>query len=47
MFSQPTLIIEVEYRAWTADGKLRHPAYKGLLDHQDNAAIYRVDELIS
>ncbi len=39
---QPTLIAEIEYRAWTADGKLRHAAYKGLREHQDNADVYRV-----
>jgi hypothetical protein len=27
----------------TADGKPRHPAYKGLSEMQDNAAIFRVD----
>ncbi|MBX5195715.1 ATP-dependent DNA ligase [Rhizobium sp. NZLR10] len=40
----PTLIAEIEYRAWTSDGKLRHPAFKGLREVQDNAAVYRVDE---
>ncbi len=44
LFAQPTLIIDVEYRAGTHDGKLRHPSYKGLLEVQDNAAIYRMDE---
>ncbi|MDM9644449.1 non-homologous end-joining DNA ligase [Rhizobium sp. S163] len=39
---QPTLIAEIEYRAWTADGKLRHASYKGLREEQDNAAIYRI-----
>lgn len=39
---QPTLIAEVEYRAWTSDGKLRHAAYKGLRERQDNADVYRV-----
>lgn len=34
-------------RAWTRDGKLPHPSYKGILEHQDNAEIYRVDEFIS
>jgi bifunctional non-homologous end joining protein LigD len=43
VFAQRTLIVEVEYRAWTEDGMLRHPSYKGLSNHQDNAAIYRVD----
>jgi hypothetical protein len=39
VFSQPTLIVEIEYRAWAADGKLRHPSYKGVREVQDNAAI--------
>lgn len=39
---QPTLIAEVEYRAWTHDGKLRHASYKGLREHQDNAAVLEV-----
>ncbi|KAA0685983.1 ATP-dependent DNA ligase [Neorhizobium sp. P12A] len=40
---QPTLIAEIEYRAWTEDGKLRHASYKGLRDEQDNAAVYHLD----
>ncbi|ASR08861.1 ATP-dependent DNA ligase [Rhizobium leguminosarum bv. viciae] len=39
---QPTLIAEIEYRAWTHDGKLRAASYKGLRDVQDNAAIYEI-----
>ena len=27
---KPKLVAEIEYRAWTHDGKLRHPSYKGL-----------------
>ncbi|AXV15217.1 ATP-dependent DNA ligase [Neorhizobium sp. SOG26] len=41
---QPTLIAEIEYRAWTDEGKLRHASYKGLRDAQDNADIYRLKE---
>lgn len=40
---QPTLIAEIEYRAWTRDGSLRHASYKGLREQQDNAAIYRLE----
>lgn len=39
---QPTLIAEIEYRAWTHDGKLRHASYKGLREVQDNAAVYEI-----
>ncbi|MGO8244074.1 non-homologous end-joining DNA ligase [Rhizobium johnstonii] len=37
---KPTLVAEVEYRAWTDDEKLRHASYKGLRDVQDNAVVY-------
>jgi len=39
---QPTLIVEIEYRAWTHDGKLRHASYKGPREVQDNAAVYEM-----
>ncbi|MFP3547150.1 non-homologous end-joining DNA ligase [Rhizobium sp. SIMBA_035] len=44
VWAQPTLIAEIEYRAWTDDGKLRHASYKGLRDVQDNAAVYEIEE---
>ncbi len=40
---QPTLIAEIEFRAWTADRKLRHASYKGLRERQDNAEVFRLD----
>lgn len=39
----PTLIAEIEFRDWTSDGKLRHAAYKGLRERQDNADVFRLD----
>ncbi len=42
VFVQPTVIAEIEYRAWTDDVKLRHASYKGLRELQDNAAIYKL-----
>lgn len=42
IFVMPTLIAEIEYRAWTEDGKLHHPSYKGLREFQDNAAVYKI-----
>ncbi|MGH6858736.1 MAG: non-homologous end-joining DNA ligase [Phyllobacterium sp.] len=41
-FVLPTLIAEIEFRAWTQDSKLKHPSYKGLRDVQDNAAVYKL-----
>jgi len=42
IFVAPKLIAEIEYRAWTEDGKLRHASYKGLRDKHDNAAVYEI-----
>jgi bifunctional non-homologous end joining protein LigD len=44
VWAQPTLIAEIEYRAWTRDGKLRHASYKGLREVQDNATVYVLDQ---
>ncbi|KQS95454.1 non-homologous end-joining DNA ligase [Rhizobium sp. Leaf386] len=44
VFAQPTLIAEIDYHAWTEDGKLRHATYRGLREVQDNAAIYEIGE---
>ncbi|UWM74988.1 non-homologous end-joining DNA ligase [Rhizobium sp. WSM4643] len=41
---QPTLIAEIEFRQWTPDMQLRHAAYKGLRDRQDNADVFRLDD---
>ncbi|ACE90139.1 ATP-dependent DNA ligase protein [Rhizobium phaseoli] len=40
---KPKLVAEIEYRAWTHDGKLRHPSYKGLRELQDNATVYELE----
>ncbi|WET74114.1 non-homologous end-joining DNA ligase [Rhizobium croatiense] len=39
---KPKLVAEIEYRAWTHDGKLRHPSYKGRRDEQDGAAVCEI-----
>ncbi|MGO8503234.1 non-homologous end-joining DNA ligase [Rhizobium leguminosarum] len=44
IFVKPKLITEIEYRAWTDDGKLRHASYKGLREEQDNAAVFEIRE---
>ncbi|MBY5327645.1 ATP-dependent DNA ligase [Rhizobium leguminosarum] len=43
VFVQPELVAEIEYRAWTHDGKLRHASYKGLREGPDNAEVYEFD----
>ncbi|MBY5717645.1 ATP-dependent DNA ligase [Rhizobium leguminosarum] len=43
IFVKPKLIAEIEYRAWTDDGKLRHASYKGLRDAADNPAVYQIE----
>lgn len=37
----PALVCEVEFLDWTADGKLRHPAYKGLREDKSPATVRR------
>jgi bifunctional non-homologous end joining protein LigD len=43
----PTLIAEVEYRAWTTNGELRHAAFKGLRERQDNAEVLQLENLLA
>ncbi|ANL12022.1 MULTISPECIES: non-homologous end-joining DNA ligase [unclassified Rhizobium] len=43
VWQQPTLIAEIAYRGWSADGKLRHSSYKGLREQQDDAIIFDLD----
>lgn len=39
VFVDPKLVAEIEYRAWTHDGKLRHASFKGLRDRSDGAQV--------
>lgn len=41
-FAEPLLVAEVEYRAWTQDGKLRHPSYKGLRTFEEKEEVYEL-----
>ena len=38
---EPVLVAEVELTAWTRDGRLRHPSYKGLRDDLDPGQVVR------
>ncbi|MGZ2478004.1 ATP dependent DNA ligase [Sinorhizobium medicae] len=37
VFVEPILVADVEYRAWTDDGKLRHASFKGIREREDDA----------
>ncbi|MGE7368318.1 non-homologous end-joining DNA ligase [Neorhizobium sp. NPDC001467] len=41
---KPEIIAEVEYRAWTGDGKLRHASYKGIREKADADDVYEIDQ---
>lgn len=41
VYVQPQLIAEVEFRAWTADGHLRHASFRGLREDKDAKEIIR------
>jgi bifunctional non-homologous end joining protein LigD len=43
VFTEPMRVAEVEFRAWTGDGKLRHASFKGLRDKADATHIYEID----
>ncbi|PLU64503.1 ATP-dependent DNA ligase [Sinorhizobium medicae] len=42
VFVEPVLVAEVEYRAWTDDGKLRHASFKGIREREDEAGVFEI-----
>lgn len=42
IFTQPLLAAEIEYRAWTEDGKLRHPSFKGIREKADDVMVFEL-----
>ena len=43
-FVRPELVAEVQFRAWTADGHLRHASFRGLRDDKPASAVIRETE---
>ncbi|MEI3853581.1 non-homologous end-joining DNA ligase [Ensifer sp. CCNWLY38] len=43
VFARPLLVAEVEYRAWTQDGKLRHPSFKGVREMEGPSDVYELN----
>ncbi|WP_370050792.1 hypothetical protein [Sinorhizobium fredii] len=44
VFVRPLLVADVEYRAWTQVGKLRHPSFKGVREMEGPAEAYKITE---
>lgn len=42
VFARPLLVADVEYRAWTQDGRLRHPSFKGVREMEGPAEVYEL-----
>lgn len=43
VFARPLLVAEIEYRAWTQDGKLRHPSFKGVREMEGSSEVFEID----
>lgn len=44
VFSRPDIAAEIEFRAWTSDGMLRHASFKGLREEADQVDIFNLDD---
>ncbi len=42
VFTEPVLVAQVEYRAWTDDAKLRHASFKGIGERADDATVFEL-----
>ena len=38
---EPTVVVDVDYTEWTADGRLRHPTYRGVRDDLEAGQVVR------
>ncbi|SDA39641.1 bifunctional non-homologous end joining protein LigD [Sinorhizobium sp. NFACC03] len=44
VFARPLLVAEIEYRAWTQDGKLRHPSFKAVREMNGLVEVCELDD---
>lgn len=42
VFTEPVLVADVEYRAWTEDKRLRHPSFKGVTKRSPKTRLYEL-----
>ncbi|WP_429132291.1 hypothetical protein [Ensifer sp. 4252] len=42
-FARPLLVADFEYRAWTQEGKLRHPSLKGVSEMNAKSDVIQAD----
>jgi bifunctional non-homologous end joining protein LigD len=40
-WAEPKLVVEVEFRTWTRDGRVRHPSFKGMREDQAAKSVKR------
>lgn len=45
VFVELVLVADVEYRAWTDDGKLRHASFKGIRERADDVNVFDLASL--
>lgn len=42
IFTEPLIVAEIEFRAWTGDAKLRHASFKGMREAADHAEVFKL-----
>ncbi|MBW9064651.1 ATP-dependent carboligase [Rhizobium herbae] len=47
VFTRPMLATDIEYRAWTEVGKLRHPSFNGLSEDADLSSVYALSATLT
>lgn len=45
LWVEPGLVGEVEFRQWTSDGRLRHPAWRGMRPDRDSDSVVLPSEI--